>query len=199
MSNPTRLHEAVPQDLLNWTDGRTLVATGSPFDPVTVKCSSGSEKTFEISECKNSSVFPGIGLGGILSRARLVTDKMLVAATQVVAAATPASTGTGEAGSEPDARKGLLPDVVDVREVSVKIAVAVFKAAVEEGVAEEEEIPTVAETHGQRLADDEIMEEWVREQMWEAQYRPLRRVSHVKADKLGRGEAGAARYASQDA
>lgn len=197
LSNPTRLHEAIPQDLLDWTDAKALVATGSPFDPVTVMVSSGSETTFEISECNNSTVFPGIGLGGILSRARLVTDKMLVAATEAVAAEAPAMKGTQDGKTEPDARKGLLPDVADVREVSVKVAVVVVRAAVEEGVAEEKLIPMNEKDEKKQLAENKVLEEWVREQMWEAKYRPLRKVTHFEADKLGRGEAGAARHASQ--
>lgn len=175
LSNPTRLHEAVPSDLLKWTNGRALVATGSPFKPV--KLDNGD--TYEVSECNNSTVFPGIGLGGVLARVNRVTDKMLVAATQAVAATSPAVQGDGK----PDARKGLLPDVSNVREISVQIAMAVVRAAQEEGVAEEKEIP----------GKDEDLEEWVREQMWEARYRPLKKVEHGEAGKLGKGEAGSAR------
>jgi malate dehydrogenase (oxaloacetate-decarboxylating) len=78
LSNPTRLHEAVPQDLFDWTDGKVLTATGSPFAPVT---SNGRKR--EIGECNNSMMFPGIGLGAVLSRTKLITTPMLVAATKV--------------------------------------------------------------------------------------------------------------------
>ena len=83
---------------------------------------------------------------------------MLVAAVKALAAMSPAL-------KDPD--KGLLPDVVDVREISVKIAKAVIKQAVEESVATEEGIPTI----------DDDLDEWVREQMWEPQYRPLKRIA----------------------
>lgn len=152
LSNPTRLHEAQPQDLFAWTDGRVLTATGSPFDPV----ESGGKKR-EIAECNNSTVFPGIGLGAVLSRARLVTSAMLVEATKALAAQAPAL-------QDPDA--ALLPDVQDVREISVKIAAAVVRQAEKEGMARQEGIPK----------NDGDLEEWIRVQMWRAEYRPLKKV-----------------------
>ncbi len=166
LSNPTRLHEAKPQDLIEWTDGRVLVATGSPFPSVTHK-----GKEIEVAECNNSVCFPGIGLGCVLSRTKLLTDKMLVAAVKALAAQSPAL-------KDPD--KGLLPDVVNVREISVHIARAVIKAAVEEDLAQEEGIPT----------NDEDLEEWIREQMWDAAYRPLKKVDKETANKLARGKMG---------
>lgn len=175
LSNPTRLHEAVPSDLLRWTDGRALVATGSPFDPVTLD----SGETYEISECNNSTAFPGIGLGAVLARVEKLTDEMLVAATQAIAAVSPALQGTQD--GEPDPRKGLCPDVADVREISVKVAMAVVKAAVEDDVAREPELPierSDIDDQGQLRSSEkeDLLEEWVMEQMWEARYRPLRRV-----------------------
>lgn len=88
---------------------------------------------------------------------------MLVEATKALAAQAPAL-------KDPDA--GLLPDVVDVREISVKIAAAVVRQAVKEGVASRE-IPGVG---GEGESGGEGLEEWIREQMWEAEYRPLRKV-----------------------
>ena len=123
-------------------------------------------------ECNNSTAFPGIGLGAVLSRSRLLSDKMLVAAVKAIAAQSPAL-------KDPD--KGLVPDVIDVREISVHIAKAVIKQAVEEGLATEKDIPE----------GDEDLEEWIREQMWEPRYRPLVRVDKEKASKYGRGELGA--------
>ena len=108
-------------------------------------------------ECNNSACFPGIGLGCVLSRAKLLSDKMLVAAVKALAAQAPAL-------RDPD--RGLLPDVVDVREISVHIARAVIKQAVDEGLATEKDIPT----------EDAELEEWVRAQMWEPKYRPLVKV-----------------------
>lgn len=149
LSNPTRLHEAQPEDLIRWTDGKALVATGSPFPPVEY-----GGKTFEIAECNNSTCFPGIGLGAILSRSRLVSNKMLVAAVEALKAKSPALK---------DATCALLPDVEDVREVSVEIAARVIQCAVEEGLAQEKGIPD----------DEEQLREWIRAQMWDAVYRPL--------------------------
>ena len=149
LSNPTRLHEARPSDLNEWTQGKALIATGSPFPPVEY-----NGKEYEVAECNNSTCFPGIGLGCVLSRSRLLSDKMLVSAVKALAGEAPAL-------KHPD--KGLLPDVVDVREISVKIASAVIKTSVEEGLAQEKGIP---EANGE-------LEEWVRAQMWEPKYREL--------------------------
>lgn len=149
LSNPTRLHEAQPQDLYEWTGGKPLVATGSPFPPVKY---GGVE--YEIAECNNSTCFPGIGLGAVLSRSRLVCKKMLVAAVESLKAQSPALK---------DPKKPLLPDVEDVRNISVDIAAAVIKCSVAEGLAQREAIPS---------GDDEL-KRWIREQMWEANYLPL--------------------------
>lgn len=164
LSNPTRLHEADPKDLNEWTKGKALIATGSPFPPVTY-----DGREYEVAECNNSTCFPGIGLGCVLSRARLLSDKMLVAAVTALAAQSPAL-------KDPD--KGLLPDVVHVREISVHIARAVIKQAVEEGLAQEEGIPS----------DDNELEEWIREQMWDPVYRPLRLVQKEGATKQALGQ-----------
>ncbi|KAH8680038.1 hypothetical protein BGZ60DRAFT_467987 [Tricladium varicosporioides] len=164
LSNPTRLHEADPADLNTWTSGKALIATGSPFPPVQFN---GNEK--EVAECNNSTCFPGIGLGCVLSRTKLLSDKMLVAAVKALAAQSPAL-------KDPD--MGLLPDVVNVREISVHIAKAVIRAAEEEGLATEEGIPE----------GEDMLEEWIREQMWDPAYRPLRLVSKEGANKHARGE-----------
>lgn len=169
LSNPTRLHEAVPADLLRWTKGRALVASGSPFPPVKGPWGEGGkEVSIEVAECNNSVVFPGIGLGAVLSRARLVTDGMLVAATQGVAELSPAK-GDGTAP--------LLPDVEAAREVSVRVARRVVQAAVEDGVATEEGIPK----------DEGELDAWITAQMWRPEYRPLKLVEMDGASRLARG------------
>jgi malate dehydrogenase (oxaloacetate-decarboxylating) len=168
LSNPTRLHEADPKDINEWTKGKALIATGSPFPPVTYE---GRE--YEVAECNNSTCFPGIGLGAVLCRSKLLSDKMLVAAVKALAAQSPALK---------DPAKGLLPDVVNVREISVHIAKAVIRQAVQEGLATEKGIPE----------DDAELEEWIREQMWDAVYRPLRYVNKTGANRHARGEAGVA-------
>jgi malate dehydrogenase (oxaloacetate-decarboxylating) len=105
-------------------------------------------------ECNNSTCFPGIGLGAVLSECRLVSKKMLVAAVKALKARSPALKNSD---------KPLLPDVQDVRDISVDIAAAVILCAVEEGLAQAEDIPTI----------DSDLREWIRIQMWEAEYRPL--------------------------
>ena len=171
LSNPTRLHEAVPADLLHWTEGRALVATGSPFKPVRGPWGeSRKEVEIEIAECNNSVVFPGIGLGSVLSRASRVTDRMLVAATRGVADLSPALA---------DDTAPLLPGVERVRDVSVRVALEVVRAAVAEGVATERDIP---------VDDDQDLEDWIREQMWDPVYRPLRRVEPEVADRAAKAE-----------
>ncbi|KAH8905719.1 malic enzyme [Coniochaeta sp. PMI_546] len=170
LSNPTRLHEAVPEDILKWTDGKALVATGSPFKPVRGPWGpDGKETEIEIAECNNSVVFPGIGLGSVLCRAAKVTDKMLVAAVSGVAELSPALR---------DETAPLLPGVDVVRDVSVRVARKVVQAAVEEGVATEEGIP----------GDEEGLDEWIREQMWDPVYRPLKLVGMEGASREARGE-----------
>jgi malate dehydrogenase (oxaloacetate-decarboxylating) len=166
LSNPTRLHEADPRDINEWTKGKALIATGSPFPPVKY-----DGKEYEVAECNNSTCFPGIGLGCVLSRTKLLTDKMLVAAVKALAAQSPALK---------DPNKGLLPDVINVREISVHIARAVIKQAVEEGLAQEKGIPN----------NDEDLEEWIREQMWDPAYRPLKLVDRKTADKHAKGQMG---------
>ena len=96
---------------------------------------------------------------------------MLVAAVKALAAQAPAL-------KDPDA--GLLPDVTNVREISVQIAAAVIRQAVKDGLNQEKDIPT----------DDGELGEWIKEQMWNAEYRPFRKVSMEDASRLAKGEAG---------
>jgi len=120
LSNPTAKAEAVPADLLAWTDGRALVATGSPFDPVV-----HDDVTYRIAQANNALVFPGLGLGVAVVQARRVSDRMLAAAADAVA-------GLSDA-TAPGAP--LLPPVDDLRKVSATVAVAVARAAVADGLA----------------------------------------------------------------
>jgi malate dehydrogenase (oxaloacetate-decarboxylating) len=149
MSNPTDLAEATPADLLAWTDGKALVATGSPFAPV-----ERDGTTYEIGQANNALVFPGLGLGTIVVRAVRVTDRMLRAAADAVAR----QTADAEV-SRLDAP--LLPPIRELRATSEAVAVAVARAAVDEGVA--------------RVAPDDIGAA-VRAARWEPVYPPLEAV-----------------------
>ncbi|RRD50398.1 NAD-dependent malic enzyme [Arachnia propionica] len=120
LSNPTSLAEAQPADLLEWTAGRALIATGSPFPPITQ-----GDVTHRIAQANNALVFPGLGLGVIVSRATRVTPGMLVAAANAVAAQVDIRT--------PGA--GVLPPMAALRSVSARVALAVAQAAVRDGVA----------------------------------------------------------------
>lgn len=121
LSNPTPKAEAVPAALIAWTDGAALIATGSPFGPVDYE-----GVTYDIAQANNAFVFPGIGLGVAVCRARRVTDGMIAAAAQAVASLPQVS----QRGAS------LLPAVNDLRRVSAVVAIAVAQAASEEGVAE---------------------------------------------------------------
>ena len=147
MSNPTALAEARPDDLLSWTDGRALIATGSPFEPVDYD---GTRYT--IGQANNALVFPGLGLGAILARADRITDNMIVAAATTVGGfADPTVLGAP-----------LLPLVHDLRSVSAAVALAVARAAIEDGVA--------------RTPTTEITAATIQAAMWQPVYRPVRAI-----------------------
>ena len=144
LSNPTVLSEAVPADLITWSDGRALVATGSPFAPLT-----HGGTTYTIGQANNALVFPGLGLGTIVARARTVSDGMLLAAADSVAEFADASAQGAS----------VMPAVDQVRAVSVRVACAVVKVAVAEHIARREVGDIEAE---------------VRHAMWEPEYRVVR-------------------------
>ncbi|HEV7731906.1 MAG TPA: NAD-dependent malic enzyme [Candidatus Binatia bacterium] len=120
LSNPTSQCEAKPADVLAWTNGRALVATGSPFEPVQF-----AERTFVIGQGNNAFVFPGIGLGAIVAEAREVTDGMLEAAARRLAA---------EVTDDDLASGSLFPPIRRLRTITATVAEAVVAAARDEGV-----------------------------------------------------------------
>ncbi len=120
LSNPTANSEATAEDLIRWTDGRALVATGSPFAPVNY----GGRK-IPIAQCNNIYIFPAMGLGVIAAGARRVTDPMMLAAARALAANSPALE---------DSSASLLPPLTDLRRVAAEIALAVGMQAQEDGV-----------------------------------------------------------------
>jgi len=121
ISNPTIKSEAKAEDLIRWTDARALIATGSPFAPV-----SYNGRTIPIAQCNNIYIFPAIGLGVVASGARRVTDTMILAAARVLGENSPALH---------DASASLLPALTDLRKVAVHIATAVGLEAQKAGVA----------------------------------------------------------------
>ncbi len=144
ISNPTERIEAMPEQVIRWTDGRALVAAGIPVPPVTWR-----RVSYAIGQANNALLYPGLGLGAIVSRARRVSDGMLVAAAEAVAGMV-------------DARRPgapLLPRVENLRDTSATVAAAVAERAVKEGLARAE------------LTDPARQ---VREAMWEPVYRPVR-------------------------
>jgi len=143
LSSPPSLAEATPADLIAWTDGRALIATGSSFTPVTHK-----GITHVIGQANNAMLYPGIGLGTIVSRARLVSVGMLAAAanalSSLVAVRLPGAS--------------LLPHIDDLRSVTVTVAVAVAEAAVAEGLA---------------AVELEDIVQQVEDAMWQPEYRRI--------------------------
>lgn len=123
LSNPTSRVEATPSDLIAWTEGKALVTTGSPFDPVKY-----NGATFPIAQCNNSYIFPGMGLGILAAGARRVSDEMFMAASVALSESSPATH---------DPKASLLPPLSTVREVSTKIASAVATQAQAQGLADE--------------------------------------------------------------
>ena len=121
LSNPTSKSEAKPDDLIRWTDGRALVATGSPFPPV-----SYGGRAIPIAQCNNSFIFPAMGLGVVASGARRVTDAMMLTAARALAGNSPALK---------DSSASLLPPLTDIRRVAARIAIAVGIEAQKEGLA----------------------------------------------------------------
>ena len=144
ISNPTERIEAMPDDLLHWTDGRALVATGIPVNPITYH-----RVTYSIAQANNALLYPGLGLGAIVSRARRVSDGMLTAAAKALSELVDVSA--------PGA--SLLPEVENLREVSATAAVAVAEQAAKEGLARADMKEPVRE---------------VQRAMWQPEYRPVK-------------------------
>ncbi|AIE79019.1 oxaloacetate-decarboxylating malate dehydrogenase [Bacillus tropicus] len=152
MSNPTPLAEAKPANLIEWTEGRALVATGSPFEPVTY-----NGVTYVIGQSNNALIFPGLGLGTIVVRASVMTDGMFAAAAEAVAS----MVDTSQPGAP------ILPEVEELRNISEMVAIEVAKVAVAEGVARE------------NLSDNDIKIA-VKEAIWEPEYRQIKAVEKVR-------------------
>jgi malate dehydrogenase (oxaloacetate-decarboxylating) len=121
LSNPTARVEATPENIVKWSEGRALIATGSPFAPVY-----DNGIVHAIAQCNNSYAFPGMGLGALAVKARRISDEMFMAAARVVGAAVPVSRNLGAP---------LLPPLTEIRSLSREIAIAVARTAVEQGLS----------------------------------------------------------------
>lgn len=151
LSNPLNLVEATPHDIIHWTDGKALVATGSPFDDVIF-----NGKRLSVSQCNNAFIFPGLGLGIISSQAEKVTSGMMDAATLELAN----STKLGD-----DSNVQLLPEVSRLREVSKKIGIAVANQAISEGVG--------------RNPENEDIEKLVDSNIWKPVYMHYKSLNNI--------------------
>jgi malate dehydrogenase (oxaloacetate-decarboxylating) len=149
LSNPSRQVEARPEQVIEWTEGNVVIATGSPFPDVEY-----GDQIFPIAQCNNSYIFPGIGLGVIASKARLISDEMLMATSNTLADASPLARGSSNA---------LLPPLQDIAELSKDIAFAVAKVAMQQGLALEQ--------------PDDALRASIEKNFWQPEYRPLKRVS----------------------
>lgn len=141
LSNPAARSEANPADLLAWTDGRALIATGGTFAPVTYK-----GVTYVVAQVSNAMLYPGLALGAIVSQSRRISNGMFAAAASALSSMVTVR--------QPGA--SLLPQVDDLRTISMTVAVAVVEAAVTEGLA--------------RARLDDIVQQ-VQDAMWQPEYR----------------------------
>ena len=144
LSNPTSRSEATPQDLMDWTEGRALIGTGSPFEPV-----NADGKTVHIAQTNNSYIFPGLALGIIASKARHVTDRMVKAAATEL---------THHLPTLKDKEGSLLPPISEARKLGRLIGQAVGKQAIQDGQAQ--------------VADEEALNKELDANIWEPVYVP---------------------------
>ena len=148
LSNPTSACEAVPAEVLRWTEGKAIVATGSPFEPVEL-----DSHTYVIGQGNNAFVFPGLGFGAMLVNARRITDGMVAESAYALAELTIQRYG----------RDGLVyPPVDALRDASARVAARVARRAIADGIAACTDLPEDLEAHVRRLA-------------WSPRYLPFRR------------------------
>jgi len=151
LSNPTDRSEATPAELDAWTDGRAVIATGSPFPPLR-----RDGKEYRVDQNNNAYVYPGIGLGAIAVRARRISDGMFLAAANTIAAQSPAKRDPGA---------NLLPPLLEIRKLSFQVALAVARQAQKEGCAD-----TLSEEQTAAV---------IRAKIWEPLYALYRRIART--------------------
>lgn len=145
LSNPTSLSEATPADLLNWSKGKALIATGSPFDPVTY-----GDREYVIAQSNNAFVFPGLGLGVIVAKVAEVSDALIRAAADALSDCAPVRS---------DINAPLLPSLDDIEDVSYQIGLTVAKKAIELGLSDK---------------DAATIEDEIKDYFWRPQYIPMK-------------------------
>ncbi|MBU2916464.1 NAD-dependent malic enzyme [Psychrosphaera sp. F3M07] len=149
LSNPIKQIEARPEQIIEWTDGDVICASGSPFDPIEYK-----GKFYHVAQCNNAYIFPGIGLGVLAVKSKIISDEMLMATSVTLAESSPVvNTGDGN----------LLPNLKDLPELSKTIAFNVAKIAMEQG-------------HALTISDEELKAR-IEKGFWLPEYRPYKRVS----------------------
>ncbi len=148
LSNPSKQIEATPEQLLQWTHGEAIIATGSPFDPIVYQ-----DKQYAIPQCNNSYIFPGFGLAVVAAKIQFISDEMLIKAGEVLADCSPAKT---------DKTMPLLPALTDIKAVSRTMAFEVAKVAMEQNLAE-------------AMSDDALLTA-IDEQFWQPEYRQYQRI-----------------------
>ncbi len=151
LSNPTSNSEAVPADLYRWTQGQAIVATGSPFADV-----NHDGRVFKVGQGNNVFIFPGVGLGALAVKAKAITDEMFTAAAETLA---------GLVSEQRLSLNCVYPAMTDLRGVCLRVATAVAKQAVEQGVARKPVYP-------------DLLEETIRARMWEPKYVKFTKASH---------------------
>lgn len=149
LSNPTSQSEARPEDIMEWTNGDALIATGSPFPHFKF-----NGKDYAIAQCNNSYIFPGIGLGIMVSGARQITDNMFLAASNILAESST---------DQRDEISGLLPHISIIRDLSKKIAISVAIAAIKDGVAPAVTVPEIIDR--------------IKSEFWIPEYSQYKRIS----------------------
>jgi malate dehydrogenase (oxaloacetate-decarboxylating) len=146
LSNPTAKTECTPEEVAKATDGKGLMATGSPFAPLEWK-----GKTLYTSQCNNMYIFPGLGLGALVAKAAKVTDAMFLAGSRAI---------SGMVGKDLEAQGKLLPEMKDIRKVSAEVAKAVAAEARNSGLG--------------RMVDDDTYAKLIAKAQWDPQYTPYR-------------------------
>ncbi|WP_424950171.1 NAD-dependent malic enzyme [Deinococcus sp.] len=156
LSNPTSSAEALPEEIVRWTGGAAIIASGSPFADVPHRSEGDIDRLVPVGQGNNVFIFPGLGFGAIISRAREITDGMVMEAARTLAEHTDVSGGR------------VYPSIAELREVSIQIAVRVARQAITEGVAAERRA---------RVMSDEALMAFVRRRFWVPKYLPYRRAA----------------------